>query len=163
MSQTMMPLVVMAIACVGLITIIATKLSRLTNYLARQEAKTNLILKQMGIEAPKLKIDPVGYDFVPFGYAAGQVLAQAVEATKSLDDAKLADYMHANVFNTVLGEIGFGKEGEWTKPRQFTTQFQNVTGHGVDQFRDTTRQVVLWPDEYKTGNMIPYDLARKKP
>ena len=52
MSQTMMPLLVMAIACVGLITIIATKLSRLTNYLARQEAKTNLILKQMGIAFP---------------------------------------------------------------------------------------------------------------
>jgi branched-chain amino acid transport system substrate-binding protein len=71
--------------------------------------------------------------------------------------------MHANAFQTVLGEISFGKDGEWTKPRQFTTQFQNVTGHDVDQFRDTTRQVVLWPDEYKTGDMIPYDLARKKP
>jgi branched-chain amino acid transport system substrate-binding protein len=121
------------------------------------------LLAKYQATAPKLKIDPVGYDFVPFGYAAGQVLAQAVEATKSLDHAKLADYMQAGVFQTVLGEISFGKDGEWTKPRQFTTQFQNVTGHDLDQFRDTTRQVVLWPDEYKTGDMIPYDLARKKP
>jgi branched-chain amino acid transport system substrate-binding protein len=121
------------------------------------------LLAKYQATAPELKIDPVGYDFIPFGYAAGQVLAQAVEATKSLDHAKLADYMHAGVFQTVLGEISFGKDGEWTKPRQFTTQFQNVTGHDLDQFRDTTKQVVLWPDEYKTGDMIPYDLARKKP
>jgi branched-chain amino acid transport system substrate-binding protein len=112
--------------------------------------------------APALKIDPVGYDFIPFGYAAGQVLAQAVERTQSLDHDKLAEYMHANAFQTVVGEISFGPDGEWTKPRQFTTQFQNVTGHDVDQFRDTTRQVILWPDAYKTGDMIRYDFAKKK-
>jgi branched-chain amino acid transport system substrate-binding protein len=112
--------------------------------------------------ASALKIDPVGYDFIPFGYAAGQVLAQAVERTKSLDHDKLAEYMHANTFQTVVGEISFGTDGEWTKPRQFTTQFQNVTGHDVDQFRDTSRQVILWPDEYRTGDMIRYDLAKKK-
>jgi branched-chain amino acid transport system substrate-binding protein len=121
------------------------------------------LLARYQAAAPALKIDPVGYDFIPFGYAAGQVLAQAVERTKSLDHDKLANDMHANVFPTVLGEISFGTDGEWTQPRQFTTQFQNVTGHDVDQFRDTTRQVILWPDEYKTGDMIPYNLARKKP
>jgi branched-chain amino acid transport system substrate-binding protein len=120
------------------------------------------LLAKYQATAPALKIDPVGYDFVPFGYAAGQVLAQAVERTKSLDHGKLAEDMHAHAFQTVVGEISFGTDGEWTKPRQFTTQFQNVTGHDVDQFRDTTRQVILWPDEYKTGDMISYDFARKK-
>ena len=105
----------------------------------------------------------MGYAYVPFGYAAGQVLAQAVEDTKSLDHAKLADYIHATRFPTVAGDIGFGKDGEWLKSRQFFTQFQNVTGNDLAQFRDTTRQVILWPTEYKTGEVIyPYQDAKKK-
>ena len=91
-------------------------------------------------------------------------MEQAVEATNSLDHQKLADYMHANVFETVAGEIGFGEDGEWTKPRQFTTQFQGIAGSDLDQFRDTAHQVILWPAEYQTGEMIyPYDVAKKKP
>jgi branched-chain amino acid transport system substrate-binding protein len=122
------------------------------------------LLARYQAKAAELRIDPVGYDFVPFGYAAGQVLAQAVEGTRSLDPTKLADYMHDHPFPTVAGEISFDKDGEWAKPRQFTTQFQNVTGHDLEQFRDTTHQVVLWPAEHKTGDMIyPFNAARKKP
>ena len=43
------------------------------------------MLAKYQAKAPELKIDPLGYGFTPFAYAAGQVLAQAVEATKSLD------------------------------------------------------------------------------
>ena len=66
-------------------------------------------------------------------------------------------------FQTVAGDIAFGTDGEWAKSRQFFTQFQGVTGNGMDQFRDTTHQVILWPAEYKTGDLIyPYDKAKKK-
>ncbi|TMJ35746.1 MAG: branched-chain amino acid ABC transporter substrate-binding protein [Alphaproteobacteria bacterium] len=108
-------------------------------------------------------VDPLGYGFVPFGYAAGQVLAQAVEATKSTNDDKLATYMHGNTFKTVVGDIAFGKDGEWAKSRQVFTQFQNVAPNDLEQFRAGTKQLILWPAEYKTGNMIyPYADARKK-
>jgi branched-chain amino acid transport system substrate-binding protein len=121
------------------------------------------LLAKYQAKASELKIDPIGYAIVPFGYGAGQVLAQAVEGTKSLDHEKLANYMHANAFQTVAGEIRFGKGGEWAKSRQFSTQFQNISGHHVDHFRDTTYQVILWPAEYKTGDLIyPYDAARRK-
>jgi branched-chain amino acid transport system substrate-binding protein len=121
------------------------------------------LLSAYQAKAPELKIDPLGYAYIPFGYGAGQVLAQAAEGTKSLDHAKLAAYMHANAFQTVAGEIRFGNDGEWSKSRQFITQFQNITGNDLDQFRDTTRQVILWPAEYKTGDIIyPYDKAKKK-
>ena len=73
---------------------------------------------------------------MPFGYAAGQVLAQAVTETKSLDHDKLAAYIHSHSFKTVVGEISFGKDGEWSKPRQLVTQFQNVEPNNLDQFRD---------------------------
>ena len=120
------------------------------------------MLAKYQAKAPGLGIDPLGYGFTPFAYAAGQVLEQAVEATKSLDHAKLADYIHANKFSTVLGEISYGKDGEWSKSRQFFTQFQGVTGNDLAQFRDTSHQVILWPAEFKTGNIIyPYEAAKK--
>jgi branched-chain amino acid transport system substrate-binding protein len=121
------------------------------------------MLEKYQAKASALQIDPLGYGFTPFAYAAGQILAQAVEATKSLDHGKLADYMHANKFSTVAGEIAFGQDGEWTKSRQFFTQFQGVSGNDLAQFRDTSHQAILWPAEYKTGNLIyPYSEAKKK-
>jgi branched-chain amino acid transport system substrate-binding protein len=108
-------------------------------------------------------MDPMGWAFPPLGYAAGQVLAQAVEGTKSLDHAALAAYMRSHAFSTVVGEITFGKDGEWTKSRVVFTQFQNVTGNTLDQFKDTTHEVVVWPKEYKSGDMIyPYAKARNR-
>ena len=37
----------------------------------------------------KLGIDPLGFTYPPYAYAAGQILAKAVAETKSLDDEKL--------------------------------------------------------------------------
>jgi branched-chain amino acid transport system substrate-binding protein len=108
-------------------------------------------------------VDSLGHGFVPFGYAAGQVLAKAVEETKSTDHDKLAAYIRSNTFQTVVGDIAFGKDGEWAKSRQLFTQFQNVAPNDLEQFRAGSKQVILWPAEYKTGNMIyPYGEARQK-
>jgi branched-chain amino acid transport system substrate-binding protein len=107
-------------------------------------------------------VDPLGYGFAPFGYAAGQVLAKAVEETKSIDHDKLAAYIHGNTFQTVVGDVTFGKDGEWAKSRQLFTQFQNVAPNDLEQFRAGSKQLILWPAEYKTGTMIyPYSEARK--
>jgi branched-chain amino acid transport system substrate-binding protein len=112
--------------------------------------------------ARKEKLDPVGWAFPPLGYAAGQVLAQAVEGTKSLDHVKLAAYMRDHTFKTVVGDIKFGKDGEWAKSRVVFTQFQHVNGHSLDLFKDTTHEVIVWPKEYKSGDMIyPYSEAKK--
>ncbi len=121
------------------------------------------LMKRYQAKAPELKTDPLGFAFVPMGYAAGQVLAKAVTETKSLDHDKLAAYIHANKFDTVVGNVAFGKDGEWTQARQFTTQVQNVAPNNLDQFRDGSRTPVLWPPEYKSGDIIyPYADARKK-
>jgi branched-chain amino acid transport system substrate-binding protein len=86
-----------------------------------------------------------------------------VEATKSTNDDKLAAYIHDNTFKTVVGDLAFGKDGEWAKSRQLFTQFQNVAANDLEQFRAGTKQAILWPAEYKTGSMIyPYAEARKK-
>jgi branched-chain amino acid transport system substrate-binding protein len=107
-------------------------------------------------------LDPMGWSYPPLGYAAGQVLAQAVEGAQTLDQVKLAAFMHDHTFHTVVGEISFGRDGEWTKSRVVFTQFQNVSDNSVDQFKDTTHEVIVWPEQYKSGNMIyPYATAKK--
>jgi branched-chain amino acid transport system substrate-binding protein len=112
--------------------------------------------------AGKEGADPLGYNFVPYGYAAMQVLGDAVEATRSLDQTKIAEYMHTHPFKTVVGDVEFGPDGEWVKPRVLVVQFQHVTGNDVDQFRDTSRTVIVWPPEYQSGTfMYPYMDAQK--
>jgi branched-chain amino acid transport system substrate-binding protein len=120
------------------------------------------VLKRYRAVAAGEKIDPLGYGFVPFGYAAGQVLAQAVEGAKSLDPDKLGAYMHSHKFETVLGEIRYGADGEWTEGRTVFTQFQHVAPNDLDQFATGKVQPVLWPPEYKTGDIVyPYANAQK--
>jgi branched-chain amino acid transport system substrate-binding protein len=121
------------------------------------------LFKRYQAKATGQGVDPLGHGFVPFGYAAGQVLAKAVEETKSTDHDKLAAYIRSSTFKTVVGDVAFGKDGEWAKSRQLFTQFQNVVPNDLEQFRAGSKQVILWPADYKTGNMIyPYGEARKK-
>ena len=92
-----------------------------------------------------------------------QVLADAIEGTKSLDQQKIADYIRNNTFHTVVGDVKFGKKGEWDKARILTVQFQNITGTSVDDFRGGKGEIVVWPEEYKAGDVIlPYTEARGK-
>ncbi len=115
------------------------------------------LLEKYRAKAAGQKIDPFGYGFVPFGYAAGQILAKAVTETKSLDHDKIAKYIRSNTHATVAGDVAFGKDGEWAEPRTVFTQFQNVEPNDVAQFRDGEKQPVLWPEKYKTGTIVyPY-------
>jgi branched-chain amino acid transport system substrate-binding protein len=108
------------------------------------------------------KIDPFGIEFAPFGYAAGQILAQAVTATQSFDHDKIAKYIHATTFKTVAGEIAFTRDGEWTESRMAVTQFQDVQPNDITQFLDGRRQPVLWPEKYRTGRIIyPYSDSKR--
>jgi branched-chain amino acid transport system substrate-binding protein len=107
-------------------------------------------------------VDPLGYYMAPWGYAQLQVLGQAIEATKSLDDKKLADHMRATTFKTVLGDVKFGAKGEWAKARVLQVQFHDITGNGVDQFREMNTQTIISPPDIKTGDVIyPYEKAKK--
>jgi branched-chain amino acid transport system substrate-binding protein len=98
-------------------------------------------------------VDPLGWYLPPFAYADMQVLQQAIEGTKSLDQGKLADYIHSNSFKTVAGDIAFGKDGEWAKPRVLEVQFQNITGTDIDQFKTPKTEQIIEPAEYNTGNV----------
>jgi branched-chain amino acid transport system substrate-binding protein len=111
--------------------------------------------------APAEGVDVLGYYIAPWGYAQLQVLQQAVEATKSLDDDKLADYIRKTTFKTLVGDVKFGTQGEWAESRVLQVQFQRIKGTDVGQFKDISTQVVITPAQYKSGDMIyPYEKAK---
>src|SRR5947209_18571963 len=91
------------------------------------------LIKRYQARAAAEGVDPLGYYMAPWGYAQLQVLQQAIEATKSLDDTKLADHIRANTFKTVVGDVKFGKGGEWAQSRVLQVQFQNVKGNDIGQ------------------------------
>ena len=120
-------------------------------------------LKKYSAKATEAKIDPLGYAWGPFAYSAGQTLAQAVTATKSLDHDKLAAYMHKASFKTISGEFSFGADGEWSKSRMDWTQVQNAKPTDLEQFRTGAAQPIVWPPGDQTAKLIyPYADARKK-
>ena len=138
-------------------------LNNLVNYDFWVPAKT---LKFPGIEeflkkyqaaAAGKGVDLLGHYLPPWAYAYMQVLGQSVEATKSLDDKKLAEYIHKTTFNTVVGPVKFGKNGEWATSRALMIQFRGIKANNLDQFKMEGTRVVLKPDTVKSGDiMFPY-------
>ena len=114
-------------------------------------------LKQYQAKAGAEEVDPLGYFLPPWAFARMQVLQQAVEGAKSIDDAALADYAHSHTFRTVVGDVAFNPDGEWSEPRLFWTQFQGITGHDLEQFRGSATEVVIFPARFQSGSLIyPY-------
>jgi branched-chain amino acid transport system substrate-binding protein len=114
-------------------------------------------LSKFQAQAKDAGVDPLGFYQPPFAYAAMQVLEQAVTATGTLDDDKLADYIHKHAFQTIVGEIKFNELGEWAAGRPIMLQFQNVQGAGLDQFKTGHKQVIVYPPQYKDGDLnYPY-------
>jgi branched-chain amino acid transport system substrate-binding protein len=118
------------------------------------------LLKKYQERAPAAGTDPLGYYMPVWAYADLQVLGDAISTTKSLDDDVLAAYMHKTTFKTVVGDVTFGPSGEWAEERTLAAQFQNIKGNGIDQFRDLSTEVIVYPDKFESGNVIyPYDNA----
>jgi len=87
---------------------------------------------------------------------------QAVAGTNGFDHQKLADFMRSHKFSTVVGDIEFGKDGEWKTPRFVFTQWQGLTAKDLQQIGDPKHQVVVWPAALKKGDVIyPYADAKK--
>src|SRR3989440_4424367 len=112
--------------------------------------------------AAEAKVDPLGFYLPPFNYAIGQILEQATPATKSLDQKTLAAWLHKNEVKTIVGPIRWDKDGERAKPRVVQAQFRGIVDKDVEQFRKPGKQVVIYPDDYKTGDVVaPFEKARQ--
>ena len=118
------------------------------------------LLKKYQARAGAEGVDPLGYYMPVWAYAYLQVLGDAIAATKSLNDDKLADYIRKTTFKTVVGDVKFGKQGEWAVERTMAAQFQNIKGNTIDDFRDLKTEVIIYPPQFKSGEVIyPYEKA----
>ena len=126
---------------------------------ATPEAKDFLKVYQSRAQAAG--VDALGYYIPPFAYGYMQVLQQAVEGTRSLDQAKLADYLRTHTFKTTAGDIKFAPGGEWAEAQVLEVQFRGLKNNEVSQFTDPNTEVILWPPKDKTGTVIyPYTDAQ---
>jgi branched-chain amino acid transport system substrate-binding protein len=119
-------------------------------------------LEKYAVHAKKAGVDTLGYYLPPFAYAMMEVLEQSIKAVGSLDQAKIADYIHKTEFTTYVGKVRFGKNGEWAQPRMLAVQYKGITGNDLDQWRQPGHVTVLAPAAFKTGSVAaPYQDNRK--
>src|SRR5437667_1784302 len=112
--------------------------------------------------AKEAGVEPLGYYLPPYAYSAAQILGLAIEGSKSLDQQKVGDYIRATEFSTIVGKVKFGPNGEWAKSRVLMVQYQNIERRDVEQVKGPGRKVVLYPEEFKSGNLIyPYSAAQR--
>lgn len=149
-------------------TQLGPELNGITNYDMWEPApklenpEIDAFLKKYQAKAASAGVDPLGYYLPPFAYAQMQVVAEAVEGTKSLDDGKLADYMRTHTFHTVVGDVKFGKDGEWAQSKMLQVQFHGITNNSLDQFKTADHQTIVAPAEDASGKLIyPYAEAKK--
>jgi branched-chain amino acid transport system substrate-binding protein len=114
-------------------------------------------LKKYQQKAAGAGVDPLGHYLPPWAYAYLEVLGQAVEATKSLDQGKLAEHMRKTTYNTIVGPVKFGSNGEWATSRALMVQFRDLKADNLEQFAKAGSRVVLHPPSVKSGELaFPY-------
>jgi branched-chain amino acid transport system substrate-binding protein len=111
--------------------------------------------------AVEAKVDPLGYYLAPFGYTSGQLVEQAIKATGSLDQKAIAKYLRDNEHKTIVGPIAFSADGERKENATLQAQFRGVVDKKIEQFRGPGKQVILFPEKFKSGDLIsPFETAR---
>ena len=124
---------------------------------------TDAFFKKYQSRAAAAGVDALGYYLGGWGYAYAQVLEQAVQGAKTLNDAQLAAYIKKSKFKTIHGEIEFGADGEWKKSGMLQVQYHSIKQGTptVETWRGMDYQTVLTPGEFKTGNLkYPFESAK---
>src|SRR5712671_3436696 len=107
--------------------------------------------------------DPLGYYVAPQAYAQMQIVEQAVTATGSLEDAKLAQFTRDHPFKTILGDVKFGAGGGWSEARVLHVQYRDIEGNDLSNFRRAETQAVVWPPGLASAALIyPYAKAGRR-
>ncbi|HVV73913.1 MAG TPA: ABC transporter substrate-binding protein, partial [Verrucomicrobiae bacterium] len=118
-------------------------------------------LKRYQAEAAKEGVDLLGYYLPPYAYAYLQVVGEAIKGAGTLDQDKLTAWIHGHAFHTIVGDVRFGPDGDWTEAKILTEQFHDVKGNDVEQFKDGRVETLLEPAVLRTGKLMePYsDMA----
>ena len=79
-------------------------------------------------------------------YSVGQVMAQAVTATKGFDNSKIIKYLHSGAtLSSVQGSVKFNSLGENTAQTAYTFQWQGAKFVEVNPVGDPGASKVLFP------------------
>jgi branched-chain amino acid transport system substrate-binding protein len=107
--------------------------------------------------AEQAGVDPLGHYMAPLAYAQMQVVARAIIETGGPDDTALSAFTKETTFETVMGLIKFGRNGEWDQPRVVQVQYQGIESYDAEQFLDGSMQIVVAPHDLSSGKLIyPY-------
>lgn len=146
---------------------LGSQLNGFTNFHVWSPEKTmnfpgiNEFLQRYSKRAVQEKIDPLGYYLPPFNYAIGQMIEQAVTATKSLDHKVLANYLRSNEMKTIVGSHRYDSVGEWANPRLIMVQYQGIVDKNIEQFRQVGKTPIVGPKELKSGEVREFSKVRK--
>ncbi len=119
-------------------------------------------LAKYQVRAQTAGVDPLGYYIPPYAYSMLQVLEQAIAKVGSLDQEKIAAYIHKAEFDTFVGKVRFAQNGEWATSRVLMVQYNGISGNDIEQFKYPGKVTVLSPKEYRTGDVkAPFHENRK--
>ena len=118
--------------------------------------------KKYQAQAGAAKVDPIGYYLGGWGYAYINMLGEAIAATKSVNDDKIADWLRKTPHKTIMGDWSYGPGGEWTKSGMMQVQYHGIKeGAGLDVWKGMSYQTVLTPASLATGKVVyPYEKAK---
>ncbi len=115
---------------------------------------------QNKVKTEGLKTDALGYYLVPWAYAYVDILGQAVNAVGEIDHDKIAEYIHNTKFRTVVGDVEFGDNGEWTQSRTIVVQYQGIENNDLGQFAQPGTRKIMFPADIQTGKVQPFNSLR---
>jgi len=118
--------------------------------------------KKYQAQAPAAKVDPLGYYLGGWGYAYINMLGEAIAATKSVDDDKIAEWLRKTPHKTIMGNWSYGPGGEWTKSGMMQVQYHDIKeGAGLETWKGMSYQTVLTPADMSTGKVVyPFEKVK---
>ncbi|MBN2051784.1 MAG: amino acid ABC transporter substrate-binding protein [Spirochaetales bacterium] len=101
-------------------------------------------------------VDPLGYYNPPWAYSSMDTLLKAIEATGSLDQTVVGDYILANGWDSVVGKGAWDPagSGEIAESRGFLVQWRGIESNDLSEFMVPGKQVIIAPEEYQSGPML---------
>jgi branched-chain amino acid transport system substrate-binding protein len=118
--------------------------------------------KKYQAQAPAAKVDPLGYYLGGWGYAYINMLGEAIAATKSVNDDKIAEWLRKTPQKTIMGNWSYGPNGEWTKSGMMQVQYHDIKdGAGLETWKGMSYQTVLTPADVSTGKVVyPFEKVK---
>lgn len=113
-------------------------------------------LKTYQTRAEQMGVDPLGYYNPPWAYASMDTLLKAIEATGSLDQSVVGDYIRENGWDSVVGKGKWDPagSGEIAESRGFLVQWRGIESRDLSEFKVPGKQVIVAPKQYQSGPLL---------